>query len=219
LLLFSLFVSAFAQSPLPIASYGAWPTINGVNTFAADGNPSTQWIPYPCAAGAWVGNPAQNALFGACAQGACSSSCDSSSLASATDNNPYTGANVGISHAEAKSWVVFPLPKGPQTLTQVYLRGIWPAGTQFFAISDAGVSTLLDTLGPQFNYLDRNYPGPSFPVASFKLVATSVDGVQRGYCYAGIGDCKDMTITEIAAQTATCYEQVCVVYFVMFKKK
>lgn len=203
------------QTYLPVSTVFPWPTTSsGSVSVSADGSYTTEWASYPCRAGGWIGKSQFNALYGACASGQCSGSCDSTAnanLASATDNNPYTGAWVPISHAEGRSWALFPFLNGSQSVIQIYVRGIWPINTQLFAIAANGASNLVATLGPQFNYQDLYFPGPSFPIAALKLKSVSIDGVMRGYCYSGVGDCKDLTVTEIAAQISPCLEQVAII--------
>jgi hypothetical protein len=40
------------------------------------------------------------------------------------------------------------------------------------------------------------------------LQASTKDGVMRGYCCAGTGDCKTLTMNEVGLQTMECYEEV-----------
>ena len=45
-------------------------------------------------------------------------------------------------------------------------------------------------------------------VKSFVIQTNTRDGLMRGYCYAGIGDCKTISIYELAARAQDCYEQL-----------
>ena len=99
----------------------------------ADSNWNTQWTAWPCRAGGWRGNSVQIIMLNACARGYCSQSCSmvqDSQLASATDNNGYTGGFVPMSHEDGKAWVIFPFQNGPKIVTKFFVRGIWPATPQ-----------------------------------------------------------------------------------------
>ena len=206
----NLLVSLAAGAVLPVRSVSSWATDSGNVNSSSDGNHSTDWVSSPCRAGAWVGSTTFNAIARACESGFCSSSCDAtpSSLIGATDNNPYTGGFAPASHGEGRAWAAIVVPTGPKALFSIYVRGIWAVNTTLTAISASGASVVVGVLGPQLNYQDVYFPAPSFAVASVRLDAWSSDGVMRGYCYSGVGDCLGFTITEIALQTVDCYEEV-----------
>ena len=210
-LLASLCLSLAAGAALPVRAVSSWPTSWGGVNQTADGNYSTNWVSSPCRAGAWTGSAVFNAISRACESGFCSSSCDAtpSSLIGATDSNPYTGGFAPASHGEGRAWAAILVPSGPQVLFRIYVRGIWAVNTTLTAVSASGDSVVVGVLGPQLNYQDLYFPAPSFAVASVRLDAWSSDGVMRGYCYSGVGDCLGFTITEIALQTVDCYEEVC----------
>eukprot|EP01041_Mallomonas_annulata_P005784 gene5784-11685_t len=187
-----------------------WPSSSGSKPiYAADGNLSTTWVTFPCLAGAWRVNPTFNLFYNLCGSGGCSGSC-SAKLAKATDGSPYTAGSAVMSHGEGRSWAIFPFPKGEQKLSSIYVRGMWPVNTTLSGITATGFHYTIATLNPQLNYLDLTYPAPPFPLVSLQLSSVSNDGIMRGYCYAGVGDCKTIVITEIAAQIQNCFERLTV---------
>lgn len=149
-----------------------------------------------------------NRLYEACETGVCSASC-SGNLADATDNNPYTAGRAELSHAEGRSWALLPFPAGDaRAARQVYLRGNWPVNTSAWATVADGEPILLGTLGPEQKHADIVFTPPAVPITGLKLQSVTRDGLMRGYCYAGVGDCKTLVITEAAVQTEDCFEQI-----------
>ncbi len=197
--------------PITVASVKPWPSTGTATTnLAFDGSQATGWTSFSCRSGAWRTIEPLNALFNACASGYCSSSC-STDLSSATDNNPYTAGTSSFSHGEGRSWASFPFPSGDaRNVFGVYVRGSWPTNTTLFGIAQDGTLTPITMLQPTQTYLDVSLPGPAFPIKGLYLQAQTKDGVMRGFCYSGVGDCKSLSITEIAVQTADCYEELSV---------
>ena len=96
-------------------------------------------------------------------------------------------------------------------IQNIYVRGIWPVNTTLYGLSSAAGDLIpLRMINPVSNYLDINIAGP-FPVLyGLRLEASTKDGVMRGFCYAGVGDCNSMTVTDVAVQTAQCYDDLSV---------
>eukprot|EP00960_Hanusia_phi_P067238 766582-Hanusia_phi.AAC.1 len=200
-------------SYLPAQSVQPWPTAveGGSVQTAADGDWNTYWVANPCRSGSWRINPVFNALFNACADGLCSGSCDcdSSELQKATDNNPYTGATIEANHAVGRTWAMFPLSNGPEMLNAVYLRGIWPVNTDVYVVTEDQQKIWVKVLQPSDSYNDiMIFDLPSKPIQSVHINVSSRDGGMLGYCYAGVGDCINIVVTEIAARRFECYEQI-----------
>ena len=209
LLFFATLSNPFIDaSIIPVRAVWSWPSTAPSNVlWAGDGNISTTWVSWPCTAGGWRTNSVFNSLYGYCASGACSATCDAS-IVKATDGNPYTAGFVPFSHGEDRSWAVFPFPSGPQTLVSIYYRGIWPTNTTLFGITSSGKYVVLANIDPTQSYLDMTINPPNYPLTALRFEAISDDGVMRGYCYANVGDCKSMTITDVAVQTQNCFEQL-----------
>jgi hypothetical protein len=155
-----------------------------------------------------------NSLYYACQSGYCSASCigknnGSTSLSLATDGSPYTAGVIFFSQGEGRSWVKFLFPYGPSKSTSnIYIRGIWPVNTTLSALTSTGDELFIKLLDPSVNYLDLNLLGPNVSLSGLILQSVTRDGVMRGYCYAGVGDCKQIMVTEIASQIEPCYEQL-----------
>jgi hypothetical protein len=197
---------------LPVAGVGKWTyrDSKSLPQYAFDGNSSTSWTSNACRAGGWRVNPALNPIFRSCDAGLCVSSCDANRLNSSTDQNPYTAGTAPFSHAEGRAWIVYSFPSGALSgIVGLYLRGLWPADTLLYGISADGSSLLkLATIQPDSTYLDINLPGPFPALSGLRLEAASEDGVMRGYCYANVGDCKSITVTDIAVQASSCYDEL-----------
>jgi hypothetical protein len=192
---------------LKVFSVQPWPTSVGNVNNSADNLLNTQWVSNPCRSGAWRSNPVFNLLYGSCATGSCTGSCNTD-LSSATDGSPYTAGSAPLSHAEGRSWINFPFRSGEALkVASIYIRGAWPMDTELFVTTPNG-DVKIATLSPQQNYLDLAFPAPTFPISGLKVQSITKDGVMRGYCYAGIGDCKTLSVTEVAVQTEDCYEQL-----------
>ncbi|EKX55234.1 hypothetical protein GUITHDRAFT_99015 [Guillardia theta CCMP2712] len=201
------------SSYLPVHSVQPWPTAGegGAIQAAADGDWNTNWVANPCRSGSWRMNSVFNALFNACADGLCSGSCDCqrSELQKATDNSQYTGATIEANHAAGMSWAIFPLSTGPERLVSVYIRGIWAVDTKLYVFTEDQEKVLLRTLQPSDSYNEiMIYNLPNKPIRSIHINVASRDGRMLGYCYAGVGDCITIVVTEIAAQRIDCFEQV-----------
>ena len=155
-----------------------------------------------------MGNPSFNLLLNSCKSGLCSGSCDAS-LTGATDNNPYTAGSASLNHGNGYAWADFPFVAGPSSVQILYVRGMWPMNTSLYYLTSPGqVGANIATLNPSLNYQAMNYSGISASVYGLRLTTKTRDGVMRGFCYANVGDCTTITITEIAAQSKPCYEQL-----------
>ena len=205
-------VTGGGTSSLPVNEVGKWTykDSKSLPKYAFDGNSSTSWISNACRAGGWKVNAALNPIFRSCDAGLCASSCDASRLNSSTDQNPYTAGTAPFSHAEGRSWIVYSFPSGTlKGIVSIYLRGMWPVNTSLYGISADGSSlSRIAFIQPQSTYLDINLPGPFPELSGLKLEAVSEDGVMRGFCYANVGDCKSITVTDIAVQAASCYDEI-----------
>lgn len=197
--------------PISVVSIKPWPSSSSSTpSLAFDGSQTTSWISNPCRAGAWRTVSQLNLLNGACASGYCSGSC-SGDLTSATDNSPYTAGSAGFNHGEGRSWASFPFPSGTsRKVYSIYIRGAWPVDTTLFGVVQNGTRYPITTLQPTQNYLDVTIPAPQYPIVGLFVQAQSKDGVMRGFCYSGVGDCKSLSITEVAVQTEDCYEELSV---------
>jgi hypothetical protein len=194
---------------LPVASVLPWPTSGGDVVHVVDNLATTSWTSSPCRSGAWRTNPVFNPLYGVCSGGAaaCTGSCNAN-LTAATDGSPYTAGSAVMSHAEGRSYVHVSFPGGdPRHVRTIYLRGAWPVNTTLVAMTPHG-DFHVATLDPALNYRDLNFPAPAVPISGVKLQSITKDGVMRGYCYSGVGDCKTLTVTEVAVQTEECFEQL-----------
>jgi hypothetical protein len=199
-----------AYEQLTVVSVLDWPTGSGQLSYIIDGDLTTQWGSNACRGGGWRANKKQNPLFRACSSGICSASC-SANVSMATDGSPYTAGKSRLSHAEGASWQQFPFPGGnAQVARSVYIRGIWPVNTTVYATVPAGSGPpiALGVLGPDDNSNDIEYTAPTVPITGIRVQTETRDGLMRGYCYSGVGDCKTITVTEVAVQTEDCYEQI-----------
>jgi hypothetical protein len=108
------------------------------------------------------------------------------------------------------TWARVPIPTGPTKIVNIFTRGVWPINTTLSAIHADGTKTLLASLDPTFNYKNLFFDVPVTAAAVTELILQSNtrDGVMRGFCYGGIGDCKTMNINELAARSSSCYEQL-----------
>lgn len=194
---------------LPVESVFPWPTTSPSQlSWITDDSWTTSWISSPCRAGSWRDNAEFNLLYSACnGGGMCSGSC-SPDLSSATDGSPYTAGTATISQGEGRSWAIFQFPKGKAVAKSIFVRGAWPTNTTVAVIDEAGKHHVIATIGPDKSYLELTFSAPSFPITGVFLQSISKDGVMRGYCYSGIGDCRDITVTEIAVKSQDCYEQI-----------
>lgn len=199
-----------AYEQLVVTSVHDWPTGSGQLSFITDGDISTQWGSNACRAGGWRKNKKQNRMYHACSTGICSASC-SGNVSKATDGSPYTAGKAVLNHAEGIGWAQFPFPGGNEQIVEsIYIRGLWPVNTTVFATvsPNSGASIVLGTLGPEQSARDIVYAAPSVPITGVRVQTATRDGVMRGYCYSGVGDCKTITVTEVAVQTSECYEEV-----------
>ena len=213
ILLVSVIATALGglADPIPVVSVKPWPSSSGSTPNQAfDGSQTTSWISSPCRAGSWRTVSQLNVLNGACGAGYCSGSC-SGDLTSSTDNSPYTAGSAGFSHGEGRSWASFPFPTGnARKVNSIYIRGAWPVDTTMYDVVQNGTRFPIASLQPTQNYLDVTVPAPQFPISGLYVQAQTKDGVMRGYCYSGVGDCKGLSITEVAVQTEDCYEELSV---------
>lgn len=223
-------------SALPPVS--AWVSSNeAAGASATDGDAATFWQSGSC--GQWYSRASRdaNALYGACRDGHCTSSCftdksavfgasGSTALAAATDGNAaYTAAQVRSCSATGRAWLTIQLPT-PSPLRHVYVRGSFPApnGTLLQATTVGGDTVTIGVLTPADQWQPRMFDVPAWlrdggagatghnaSVAALHLRSYS-DGVQRGYCYGGTGECMQMTVTEVAAQPRACTEHVTLDY-------
>ena len=203
---------------------------------ATDGDSSTFWQSGSCGNWYSRQSRLDNAVRDACREGHCSSSCavaaspafsvaGSSALERATDGNAaYTAATVRPCAATGRVWLTIQLPT-PTSLYRVYVRGSFPApnGTLVQATLASGETIMLGTLTPADQWQPRVFDLPAAvrqqalttehegsrdyntTVMALHLRAYS-DGVRRGYCYGGTGECMAMTVTEVAAQPRPCVE-------------
>jgi hypothetical protein len=209
LLCHSLEVLSIAYDPLVVTNIQDWPGSLGQLNYITDNNLNTEWVSNACRAGGWKKSKKQNGLYNVCSVGMCSASCTEGNLSYATDGSPYTSSRAKLNHATGLGWANFPFAKGNAQIAQsIYIRGGWPVNTTVYATVPSGSPIRLGTLGPQDNYLDIVYAGPSVPITGVRVQTATRDGLMRGYCYAGIGDCKTLMVTEIAAQTVECYEEI-----------
>lgn len=196
---------------IPITTTSSTNNLNSLSSYAFDSITSTSWVSSACRAGGWKENNDINILLKTCSNGLCSSSCDVKKLNSSIDLNPYTGASIPFSQSEGRSWVRYDFPNGiVKNITSIYIRGAWAVNTTLYGILSSGQLTPITTLNPILNYLDNNLLGPFPPISGLYIEARSKDGVMVGYCYAGVGDCQGFTVTEIAVQKASCYEELTV---------
>jgi hypothetical protein len=207
--LFSKTAFAGWADPIPVVSIKPWPTSTGSSlSNIIDGSQTTGWDSNPCRAGAWMSNNNFNLLFKGCSGGLCSGSC-SSNLTQATDNSPHTAGTVQFNQAEGRAWASIPFASGEaKSVFSIYIRGAWPPNTMLYGTTSSGQMVQIATLGPQQTYLDLTFPGPSVPINGLYVQSVTKDGVMRGFCYSGIGDCKTFTITEVGVQLAECYEEI-----------
>ena len=197
---------------LKVKSVEPWPSSSSSKLrWAVDGRFNTTWVSNACRGGnSWTNYPAFNALSTACSKGFCSGSCNAD-LSSATDGSPYTAGSAGLSQGEGRAWASFLFPNGPIVASRsIYIRGSWPVDTQLSGLHPDGSTTPIAILGPSLTYLDLTYPGTGETLTGLTLQSATRDGVMRGFCYAGIGDCKTVTVTEVAVQSDDCYEQITV---------
>ena len=166
----------------------------------------------PCKTGAWVYNPEFNVLLNACLSPLCKSTCNSSAdaLQEITDGSFSTTRTAWMNQGIGSTWARVPIPTGPTKIVNIYTRGVWPINTTLSAIHADGSKTLLASLGPTFSYKDLfiDVPVTAPAVTELSLQSNTRDGVMRGFCYGGIGDCKTMSINELAARSRSCYEQL-----------
>jgi hypothetical protein len=206
---FATVVLGQVSGPIPVVNIKPWPSSSGTTVAAAaDGSQTTGWISDPCRAGAWRSLSQFNLLRSSCARGFCAASC-ATNLTSATDNNGYTAGSSSFNHGEGRSWALFQFPAGDaRTVFGIYIRGAWPVDTTLFGIAANGSYIPINTLQPSQTYIELSLPAPSFPISGLFVQAKSKDGVMRGFCYSGVGDCKTITVTEVAVQTESCYEEL-----------
>jgi hypothetical protein len=143
-----------------------------------------------------------------CTNDLCAASCDSS-LTSSTDQNPYTGSWVSFNQAEGRSWAVYNFPNGiTSDIANIYIRGIWPVSTILYGIVGNNSLVTLQHLTTTNNYLDISIATIKYPLKGVRLESVTRDGLMRGFCYGGVGDCQVFLVTDIAVQTKTCYEEI-----------
>ncbi len=106
------------------------------------------------------------------------------------------------------SWINIPFPSGSSLARNIFIRGIWPEDTEFYAVDSTGNLIFISRLNSSLNYLDLNFPPPNVPISGLRVQSSSRDGVMRGFCYSGVGDCKTISITEVAVQSMECFEQL-----------
>jgi hypothetical protein len=82
--------------------------------------------------------------------------------------------------------------------------------TTLYGVVQNGTKYPITMLQPTQTYLDLTVSAPPFPIVGLFVQAQSKDGVMRGFCYSGVGDCKTLSITEVAVQTEDCYEELAV---------
>lgn len=195
---------------ISVASVKPWATSSGQIANAVDNSLDTSWSSGTCRSGSWRSYSSINPLMNQCSAGACSGSC-AADLTAATDGSSYTAGAASISHAEGRSWASFPFTDGgARSVRGIYIRGAWPSNTTLYATTDLGGKVFVGSLGPQHNYKDMNFPAPNVPISGLFVESATRDGVMRGYCYAGVGDCKTLSVTEVAVQSVDCYEEVAV---------
>lgn len=188
-------------------------TINSgsLPSYAFDQLTSTSWSSSACRSGGWKTNPDLNLLTGICNKGLCSATCDAKKLNSSNDLSTYTGATIPFSHSEGRSWVRYDFPNGlVKDIVSIYIRGSWAVNTTLYGVLSTGQLSPITILNPVSNYLDINLLGPFPAISGLYIEARSKDGVMVGFCYAGVGDCQNFMVTEIAVQKAQCYEELTV---------
>ncbi len=201
----SLAVSALSV----VSSSASSVNTNSLPSYAFDGISTTSWTSGACRPGGWRVNENLNLLTNICTKGLCSASCDAKKLNASNDQNPYTGAGIPFSHSEGRSWVRYDFPNGvAQDFVSIYIRGAWAVNTTLYGVLPSGELSKISTLGPELNYLEVNLNGPFPAMIALYLEAVSKDGVMVGFCYSGVGDCQGFTVTDIAVQKASCYEEL-----------
>jgi hypothetical protein len=121
----------------------------------------------------------------------------------------YTAGSATLSQGEGRSWAVFPFPNDEaRVVRNIFIRGAFPKDTILFATLPDGGTVTVATLGPEMTWLEQNFAAPVSAITGLYVQSATKDGVQRGYCYAGIGDCKTITVTEVAIQVEDCYEEI-----------
>lgn len=195
---------------IPVASVKPWATSSGQILNAVDNSLDTSWGSGTCRAGSWRAYPAINSMMNLCSTGACSASC-AADLTSATDGSVYSAGTALLNQGEGRSWASFPLVDGgARTVKGIYIRGAWPVNTTLYATNSQGNKMFIASLGPELTHKDLSFQGPTVPITGLYVESATRDGVMRGFCYSGVGDCKSLTITEVAVQAVDCYEEVAV---------
>lgn len=159
-----------------------------------------------------MSNPEFNIVLNACLSPLCISTCNSSAgaLQEITDGSITTTRGASMNQGIGSTFARVPIPTGASKIANIYTRGVWPMNTTLSAIHADGTKTLLANLDPTFSYKDLfiDVPVTVKTVTELLLQSNTRDGVMRGSCYGGIGDCKFMTINELAARSKSCYEQL-----------
>eukprot|EP01043_Picozoa_sp_COSAG02_P054230 COSAG02_NODE_6108_length_3792_cov_1.557271_3_plen_608_part_01 len=176
-----------------------------------DGDTSTFWQSGACFPSGWVDRPEMNVLLGACAAGLCTASDESQDLAPITDGNmAYSTVWVTPMQSVSAAWVRMVVPRGPQRLRRLRMRGRFYSNATVSAFASDGEQHVLGTMTPtdQYNIEEFHFPD-GFLTAELEVrVVSELRPEMGGWCYGWTGDCLKFLLHDMAALVDDCFEEV-----------
>ena len=175
-----------------------------------DGDTSTFWQSGACFPSGWV-TSAANALLGACAAGLCTASDESQDLTAITDGNmAYTTVWVTPLQSTSAAWVRMVVPRGPQPLRRLKMRGRFYSNATVSAITGDGVHHVLGMMTPETQYDEVwfDFPEGMLTAELEVRVVSELRPEMGGWCYGWTGDCLKFLLHDMAALAGDCFEEV-----------
>eukprot|EP01047_Picozoa_sp_COSAG01_P033504 COSAG01_NODE_2470_length_7633_cov_17.854468_1_plen_514_part_10 len=180
-----------------------------------DGDTATFWQSGACMPSGWLVRPELNGLLGACAAGLCSSSDTrpKAELTPATDGNmAYTNVWISPLQSVSAAWLRIVVPRGPQPLRRLKLRGRFYSNATVTAFGADGTARLIGMMTPHDVYAEKWLDFPAgFVTAELELrVRSEARPEMGGWCYGWTGDCLKFLVSDVAALVGDCHESVSV---------